>query len=104
VVRAGKGSGLLLGVRPEDVQLTDGGGVSLRVLSVEYLGADSLVLGTVGSEPVAVRAAGRVELAPGARASIAWSPRTVHVFDETTGRRCDEGPTTLLTAHEAAIP
>src|SRR5262249_46725899 len=54
VVRAGKGSGLLLGVRPEDVQLTAGGGVSFRVLSVEYLGAGSLVLGLGGAGPGAV--------------------------------------------------
>jgi len=102
VVQAGTSGRRLIGVRPEDVRLTEGEGVSFRVLSVEYLGADSVVLGTVGSEAVAVRTPGRVELAPGVRTFVAWSPQAVHVFDETTGQRCDGGSPALVAADKAA--
>src|SRR5207237_184843 len=49
--------GTLVGVRPEDVRLTDGAGVAARVVTVEYLGADSIVTCAAGSEMLAIRAA-----------------------------------------------
>jgi sn-glycerol 3-phosphate transport system ATP-binding protein len=103
IVRRGQGGGRLLGVRPEDVRVTDGGGLALRVVSVEYLGADSIVMGTVGSETLAVRAAGHPDLAPGTWTSVTWPPGTAHVFDEATGLRRDEDVADLVTAgdHEA---
>jgi len=86
-VLPGKGAGLLLGVRPEDVRLTDGAGLPARVGTVEYLGADSIVTCDVGGQSVAVRAQGRVALAPGARAALAWAAERMHLFDALTGRR-----------------
>src|SRR5437764_669345 len=86
-VLPGKGAGLLLGVRPEDVRLTDGAGLPARVGTVEYLGADSIVTCDVGGQSVAVRAQGRVALAPGARAARAWAAERMHLFDALTGRR-----------------
>src|SRR5205823_9560104 len=86
-VLPGKGAGLLLGVRPEDVRLTDGAGLPARVGTVEYLGADSIVTCDAGGQSVAVRAQGRVALAPGARAALAWAAERMHLFDALTGRR-----------------
>ena len=86
-VLEGKGAGLLLGVRPEEIEIVPQGGVEARVVSVEYLGADSLVVGAVGSGLVTTRVPGAVSLIPGARMSLGWAPRAVHVFDATTGHR-----------------
>ncbi len=83
----GKGAGLLLGVRPEDVRLAGGAGLAARVLAVEYLGADSIVACDAGGQSVGVRAQGRVTLAPGARVSLTFPPETLHLFDAATGRR-----------------
>jgi sn-glycerol 3-phosphate transport system ATP-binding protein len=83
----GKGAGLLLGVRPEDIRLVEGAGLPARVAAVEYLGADSIVLCEAGGQALAVRAQGRVALAPGAPASLAWAPEAMHLFDAATGRR-----------------
>ena len=96
---AGRGTGLLLGVRPEDVRIDVriGGrmgseGVGASVSSVEYLGADSILTCGVGSQTLAVRAPGRVTLAPGAPVQLSWSPDATHVFDAQSGNRRDDAP------------
>ncbi len=58
--------------------------------SVEYLGADSIVTCAVGSQPLAVRAPGRVSCPPARRVRLAWSPDATHVFDAQSGRRRDD--------------
>jgi sn-glycerol 3-phosphate transport system ATP-binding protein len=83
----------LLGVRPEEIRLAAGsepGAVEARVTSIEYLGADSIVICTVGGQSLAVRAPGRVELPAGARVHLAWGKEAAHVFDADTGRRRDD--------------
>ena len=87
-VSSGRGEGRLLGVRPEDVALTEGPGLAARVSTVEYLGADSIVTCAAGDQTLAARAPGRVELAAGAAVTLAWKPDTTHLFDATTGTRC----------------
>ncbi len=91
-VSAAKGQGLLLGVRPEDVALTGGPGLSARVTTVEYLGADSILTCSIGGQALAVRAPGRTELPAGAPVTLAWKPDATHLFDALTGARC---PTTI---------
>jgi sn-glycerol 3-phosphate transport system ATP-binding protein len=87
-VSGGKGQGLLLGVRPEDIALTAGPGVAARVTTVEYLGADSIVTCMAGGQTLAVRTAGRVDLASGTPVTLAWKPEATHLFDATSGTRC----------------
>ena len=86
---AGRGTGLLLGIRPEDVHL-GAESVSATAKSVEYLGADSILTCAVGSQTLAVRAPGRVTLSPGAPVRLSWSPDATHVFDAQSGRRRDD--------------
>ena len=83
----------LLGVRPEDVRIgadREPGAVAATVRSIEYLGADSILMCAIGAQALAVRAPGRVRLAPGARVHLAWAPEAAHVFDAETGRRRDD--------------
>jgi sn-glycerol 3-phosphate transport system ATP-binding protein len=94
-VLAGRGTGLLLGIRPEDIRLDVGSsaaGVGATVKSVEYLGADSILSCEVGSQPLAVRAPGRVTLSSGSPVRLSWSPEATHVFDARSGRRRDDAP------------
>jgi sn-glycerol 3-phosphate transport system ATP-binding protein len=86
-----RGSGTLAGVRPEDVRLTDGAGLAARVVTVEYLGADSIVTCAAGAEMLALRASGRTELVEGAPVRLTWSPNAVHLFDAASGTRIDQG-------------
>jgi sn-glycerol 3-phosphate transport system ATP-binding protein len=62
IVLPGRGAGLLLGVRPEEIHLASDGGVRAAVATVEYLGADSILTCAVGDQTLAVRASGRVAL------------------------------------------
>jgi len=92
VVLPGRGAGLSLGVRPEDIRLAShggrlasDGGLSATVTAVEYLGADSILSCAAGTQTLAVRAPGRVELLPGAAVHLSWSKDAVHVFDPERG-------------------
>src|SRR5216110_770143 len=53
-------AGGMLGVRPEHVVLARDGAFSARVESVEYLGADSILLCRLGDQPLTARVSGRV--------------------------------------------
>ena len=81
LVLPGRGAGLCLGVRPEDMTLAAEGGLRAAVTTVEYLGADSILTCAVGGQTLAVRAPGRVELPPGATVHLSWSKDAAHVFD-----------------------
>jgi sn-glycerol 3-phosphate transport system ATP-binding protein len=78
--------GRLIGVRPEDVRLGDSG-MPARVTAVEYLGPDTIVTCAAGTDVVAVRAPGRVELAEGKATHLTWAASAQHVFDAATGAR-----------------
>ena len=88
VVSPGKGVGLLLGVRPEDIALTRDPGLDARVTTVEYLGADSILSCAAGRQTLAVRAPGRAELSEGAPVTLTWKAEATHLFDAATGARC----------------
>jgi sn-glycerol 3-phosphate transport system ATP-binding protein len=60
------------------------------VLSLEYLGADSLVACRAGGRELIVRQAGRVRLAAGERVHLEWPPDKSHFFAAETGRRIGE--------------
>jgi len=85
VVLPGRGAGLCLGVRPEEIRLASEGGLRASVTTVEYLGADSILACAVGGQRLAVRAPGRVELPAGATVCLAWDKDAVHVFDLQRG-------------------
>jgi sn-glycerol 3-phosphate transport system ATP-binding protein len=90
---AGRGTGRLLGIRPEDVRMdvrVGAEGVSATVKSVEYLGADSILTCAVGSQTLAVRAPGRETQSPGAPVRLSWTPDATHVFDSQSGSRRDD--------------
>jgi sn-glycerol 3-phosphate transport system ATP-binding protein len=84
-VLPGRGAGLLLGVRPEEIHLASDGGLAAVVTTVEYLGADSILTCAVGAQTLAVRASGRVDLPAGAPVHLTWSKDAVHVFDSQRG-------------------
>ncbi|MCD0505397.1 ABC transporter ATP-binding protein [Bordetella petrii] len=69
-----------LGVRPEHIRI-DAGGRPAVVESVEYFGADSIVVCRLGhTSGVAVRAAGHVRADAGDALGLAWQPEHQHFF------------------------
>ncbi|TMG99084.1 MAG: ABC transporter ATP-binding protein [Betaproteobacteria bacterium] len=77
----------MLGVRPEHIEIGFERGVRAGVESVEYLGGDSLIVCRVGTERVAVRAAGSVGLSRGESTWLRWPPGAQHYFDTSGNRR-----------------
>ncbi len=97
------GGDLSLGVRPEDLRISDQGGLPAVVRDSEYLGADSVVDCDIGSQRVAVRTHGRIRIEPGTPVGLVWLPESVHFFQSSSGRRRDNlRPRPLVGAKAAS--
>jgi sn-glycerol 3-phosphate transport system ATP-binding protein len=77
---------LVLGVRPEKIALADSG-LPAEVLSLEYLGADSLIACKVGDREWIVRQSGKIRLAAGDRIHLIWPEAENHWFEAKSGKR-----------------
>jgi sn-glycerol 3-phosphate transport system ATP-binding protein len=80
---------LTLGVRPEKITLAESGPTA-EVISLEYLGADSLIACRLAGREATIRLSGKVRLAPGERIHLSWPAGETHLFDATSGRRWSE--------------
>jgi len=101
------GRGVVMGVRPEDIRITqaaestpqspDSLALVARVDLVEPLGNETLVHTTVGSHAITLRAEGR-EL-PEVESSVAltFDPARLHWFDAESGDRLDQARERLMT-------
>ena len=80
--------GMILGIRPEHIDLVDAGGWEFKVHTVELLGAERLVYGKVGDEDVTVRVEeGKPFPKPGEIARISAREDRLHWFNAETGKR-----------------
>jgi sn-glycerol 3-phosphate transport system ATP-binding protein len=80
---------LMLGVRPEKITLTDSGPTA-EVISLEYLGADSLIACRLAGREATIRLSGKVRLEPQQRIHLSWPAAESHLFDAASGRRWNE--------------
>src|SRR3954447_9287566 len=94
---AGAAPDLLVGVRPEELRL-DPAGVPARLVSAEYLGADTMAVCAVGEARLTVRTPGRLAVAPGEPVALAWPDEATHWFDAGTGRRTERPRAPALQA------
>jgi sn-glycerol 3-phosphate transport system ATP-binding protein len=94
------GSTVVLGLRPEDVVLdrkkgsshVSGEGVPAiagKARSIEYLGADALVLCDIPGGQILARVRGTETPAPGTEVRISWPESAMHLFDGVGGQRLD---------------
>ncbi|WP_146340745.1 ABC transporter ATP-binding protein [Nesterenkonia sp. NBAIMH1] len=88
---------VILGVRPEDMALSeDGSGIPMVVDVVEELGADAYIYGNPQGistfQPVIVRVNGRRPPAKGETVRLKPQPDAVHLFDIETGLRLNGEP------------
>jgi sn-glycerol 3-phosphate transport system ATP-binding protein len=81
-------AGALLGVRPEEIALSDEGGLPARVLAAEFLGAETVLACAIGEgeETLQARIAGHRALPPGTALRLRLPP-AAHLFDAAGGRR-----------------
>ena len=86
-VIAGAAPGMVAGIRAEDISLSDSDGIPSTVLSREYLGADTILRCSVGSEQLLVRAGRTLQTEVGDSVRLSWPVGALHLFDGKSGRR-----------------
>jgi multiple sugar transport system ATP-binding protein len=81
----GAGSELIVGLRPEGIQIV-ADGQPAEVVAVEPFGSEVIIDIRVNSEPVKVRAAPDVRPEAGSTVNVRADPAAVRVFDRSSGR------------------
>ncbi len=84
-----KGETATLGIRPEDIWLTDDPGkvgLDVTVSSIEPLGGYTIVNATLGQQIVKIRAPGQMQFEDGARMRATFDERRIHLFDHAGER------------------
>ena len=81
------GQSVVLGTRPEHLQLASEGGIPIRVVVLEPTGADTFVACRHGTTEVAAVFRERHEFAPGSMIHLVPDPRRAHLFDAGSGVR-----------------
>jgi multiple sugar transport system ATP-binding protein len=76
----------ILGVRPEQVQLTDAGPLRGVVFGVEYLGTTQIVTVTTPHGALRARVSADLNLHVGERIGLAFRPEKLSLFDKASGR------------------
>ncbi len=80
-------AGATLGIRPEHLQITRSGW-AVQIDTIEMLGAERLVYGHMGDEPLIVRMDESLPCPTlGARIHVSPRPERLHWFDSQTGQR-----------------
>lgn len=78
---------LCIGIRPEQVRISEGAGIRANVEHVEYLGADLLANCRVGSSNLLARLEGHSSLKPNTQVTLSWPAEHTHYFDSVSGAR-----------------
>ncbi len=82
----GHAGALMVGIRPEDVLLSEAGDLAFNVHIVEELGALRLLHGEVGGQAFSVSVA-KDQNAQVGQTRLSVKPSSVHLFDAAEGRR-----------------
>src|SRR4030095_3952853 len=78
---------LMLGVRPEHVELSDDAPLRAEVVDAEYLGTTQIVtLSTAGGAGIKARVAADIRVFPGDRTGLKLRPGRLSLFDKASGR------------------
>jgi multiple sugar transport system ATP-binding protein len=83
---AGRAETLLVGIRPETVELAQEG-LPLRVDLVEPTGAETFLHGSIDGRPFTVAMRGRTKVAIGETVFVRAASQAIHLFDRESGRR-----------------
>ena len=80
---------LLIGVRPENIEISKSCGLEIVVSASEYLGADTLIVGRLNEQSITLTMKGKSTLPMGERIRIGWSSKHSHLFSTSTGNRVE---------------
>jgi multiple sugar transport system ATP-binding protein len=84
---SGNADRVIVGVRPEDMEIRDDGQLSGRISLVEPTGPETYALVDLGHTEVTVRMSGLPNVSPGAAVRVHVPPSSIHVFAADSGLR-----------------
>ena len=77
-----------LGFRAEDLEIKEGGEISLNIDIIEKLGSDSIIYGSnKNGESICYKESGNTKLAIGENINVSINVDNIHIFDEKTDKR-----------------
>ena len=74
-----------MGIRPEKIRFSQSG-LSVEVLAVDYMGAETVVKVKHGAALILARIEGRPNVSQGEHLNIEWNDQDVHLFDQQGDR------------------
>ncbi|MEM1362265.1 MAG: ABC transporter ATP-binding protein [Pseudomonadota bacterium] len=76
-----EGDKRILGIRPEDLTLSDSGALALQVNYVEELGGDTNIIGEAANQQVTMRLFGQHPISEGQSLTLGFNPSKAFYFD-----------------------
>ena len=78
-----------IGIRPDDIQISDSGSISCKANLVEYLGSDMIIYSSIGDQEFSCKLSSKIDVKAGNEFKFDIQPSLVHVFDNSSGKRLD---------------
>jgi len=78
-----------IGIRPDDIQISDSGSISCKANLVEYLGSDMIIYSNMGDQEFSCKLSSKIDVKAGDEFKFDIQPSLIHVFDNSSGKRLD---------------
>jgi len=78
-----------IGIRPDDIQISDSGSISCKANLVEYLGSDMIIYSNLGDQEFSCKLSSKIDVKAGDEFKFDIQPSLIHVFDNSSGKRLD---------------
>ena len=78
-----------IGIRPDDIQISDSGSISCKANLVEYLGSDMIIYSNMGDQEFSCKLSSKIDVKAGDEFKFDIQPSLVHIFDNSSGKRLD---------------
>lgn len=78
-----------LGIRPENIEISENAGLAVKVETIEYLGSETLLLCRSADQQITVAVNGRASARVGDQIKLHWKSEHIHLFSLATGQRLE---------------
>ncbi len=78
-----------IGIRPDDIQISNSGSISCKANLVEYLGSDMIIYSNMGDQEFSCKLSSKIDVKSGDEFKFDIQPSLVHIFDNSSGKRID---------------
>ena len=78
-----------IGIRPDDIQISESGSITCKANLVEYLGSDMIIYSIIGDQEFSCKLSSKIDVKAGDEFKFDIQPSLVHIFDNSSGKRLD---------------